>query len=133
MRREFRARRRSPDTPPCGVVCLGSRKEGAVRLGDRETVDVPGDLEDELDRLYGVGLADFVAERTRLAGGLRKEGRQAEATRVQELRKPSLSVWLRRPRAAQGEDEPPTRLELAGMDQLDSGVRIRPTRQPERT
>ncbi len=74
-----------------------------------------------LDRLYGVELADFVAERTGLARALRKEGRQAEATRVQELRKPSLSVWLRRPRAAQGEDEPPTRLELAGMDQLDFG------------
>jgi hypothetical protein len=54
---------------------------------------MPGDLEDELDRLYGVDLADFVAERTRLAGALRKEGRQAEAARVQELRKPSLAVW----------------------------------------
>ncbi len=54
---------------------------------------MPGDLEDELDRLYGVDLADFVAERTRLTRALRREGRRAEAERVQELRKPSLSVW----------------------------------------
>jgi hypothetical protein len=58
-----------------------------------ETVGMSVDLEDELDRLYGVELADFVAERTRLARALRKEGRQVEAARVQELRKPSLSVW----------------------------------------
>ena len=54
---------------------------------------MPVDLEHELDRLYGVDLAEFVAERTRLAGALRKEGRRAEADQVKELRKPSLSVW----------------------------------------
>jgi hypothetical protein len=52
------------------------------------------DLEAELDRLYGVDLVEFVTERTRLAGALRKEGRRAEAERVKELRKPSLSVWV---------------------------------------
>ncbi len=51
------------------------------------------DLEHELDRLYGVELAEFVAERTRIAGALRKEGRRAEAQQVQERRKPPLSVW----------------------------------------
>jgi hypothetical protein len=54
---------------------------------------VPVDLEAELDHLYGVELVEFVTERTRLAGALRKEGRRAEAERVKELRKPSLSVW----------------------------------------
>jgi len=67
--------------------------EGAARLVHSETVGVPVDLEDELDRLYGLDLADFVAERTRLTRALRKEGRRAEAAQVQELRKPSLSVW----------------------------------------
>ncbi len=54
---------------------------------------MPIDLEAELDRLYGVDLADFVAERTRLARALRTEGRRVEADRVKGLRKPSLSVW----------------------------------------
>lgn len=52
------------------------------------------DLEDELDRLYGVELAEFVGERTRMATALRKEGRRAEAERVKELRKPPVSVWV---------------------------------------
>ncbi len=51
------------------------------------------DLDDELDRLYGAELGGFVAERTRLATSLRKEGRRVEAARVKELRKPSLSAW----------------------------------------
>ena len=54
---------------------------------------MPVDLEDELDRLYGEELAEFVGERTRLASALRKEGRRAEAEQVKELRKPSLSIW----------------------------------------
>ena len=54
---------------------------------------MPVDLEDELDRLYGEELAGFVRERTRLASALRKEGRRAEAEHVQQLRKPSVSVW----------------------------------------
>jgi hypothetical protein len=51
------------------------------------------DLDHELDRLYCVEPGEFVAERTRLAGALRKEGRRAEAAGVAELRKPSLPVW----------------------------------------
>jgi hypothetical protein len=54
---------------------------------------VPVDLERELDRIYGVDLSEFVAERTSLANALKKEGRPAEAEQVKELRKPSLSVW----------------------------------------
>lgn len=54
---------------------------------------MPFDLDRELDRLYGADLADFVAERARLARALRDEGRRAEAASVQELRKPSLVVW----------------------------------------
>jgi hypothetical protein len=54
---------------------------------------VPVDVEHELDRLYGVELAEFVRERTRLAGLLRTEGRRAEADQVKALRKPSVAVW----------------------------------------
>ena len=54
---------------------------------------MPIDLESELDRLYGVEVGEFVAERTRLVRALRKEGCREEASRAQELRKPSLPAW----------------------------------------
>lgn len=54
----------------------------------------PLDLDEELVRLYGSELDSFVSERTRLVRALRAEGRRAEATTVQELRKPSLPVWV---------------------------------------
>ena len=54
---------------------------------------MPVDLEEELDRLYGEELSEFVRARTRLASALRKEGRRTEAEQVKELRKPSVSVW----------------------------------------
>ena len=72
------------------------RVRTAIRGGAAKTVKllgVPVDLEDELDHLYGVELAEFVSERTRVATALRKEGRRAEAEQVKELRKPSVSVW----------------------------------------
>jgi hypothetical protein len=54
---------------------------------------VSTDLEREVDRLYGLDLDRFVDERTSLARALRSEGRRAEATRAQELRKPTLPAW----------------------------------------
>jgi hypothetical protein len=52
------------------------------------------DLDAELDKLFSVELAGWVAQRTRLVRALKEEGRRAEAARVQELRKPSLPVWV---------------------------------------
>jgi hypothetical protein len=57
-------------------------------------VGVPLDLEAELERLYAGDLAEFVPARTRLARALRDEGRRAEASRVAELRRPVLAVWV---------------------------------------
>ena len=54
---------------------------------------VPLDLDSAIDDLYGQELDAFVGERNRVAAQLRKEGRRAEAARVKELRKPSLSAW----------------------------------------
>jgi hypothetical protein len=51
------------------------------------------DFESEVDRLYGLEPDKFVEERTALARALRNEDRRAEATRVQELRKPTLAAW----------------------------------------
>ena len=51
------------------------------------------DLEDELDRLYGLPLEEFVSARTALANRLKKEGDAEGAAAVRALRKPTLSVW----------------------------------------
>jgi hypothetical protein len=48
---------------------------------------------DEADRLYGLPLEDFVAERDALAKQLRADGRRAEADDVKALRKPPAVVW----------------------------------------
>lgn len=50
-------------------------------------------LDDELDRLYGLPLDEFTAERNALAGQLRKAGDREEADRVKALAKPSISAW----------------------------------------
>ena len=48
---------------------------------------------DEADRLYGLALEDFTAQRDALAKSLRAEGRRAEADEVKALRKPPAVVW----------------------------------------
>ncbi len=51
------------------------------------------ELEEELDRLFAVEPATFVAERDRIARELRGEGRREEAEQVKSLRKPTVSAW----------------------------------------
>jgi hypothetical protein len=51
-------------------------------------------MEEELDRLYGLPLEEFVGARDDLAKRLRGEGRRDEAEQVKALRKPPVSVWL---------------------------------------
>lgn len=53
-----------------------------------------GRLETEIDRLYGLPLDEFTAERDALARRLRSEGRRDDAGAVAELRKPVLSAWV---------------------------------------
>ena len=48
---------------------------------------------DEADKLYGLPLEDFVAQRDALAKRLRAEGRRADADEVKALRKPPAVVW----------------------------------------
>jgi hypothetical protein len=48
---------------------------------------------DEADRLYGLALEDFIAERDALAKVLRADGRRADADAVKALRKPPAVVW----------------------------------------
>ena len=50
-------------------------------------------LEDDVDALYNLPLAEFTAARNALAGQLKKSGRGNEADFVKTLVKPSISAW----------------------------------------
>jgi hypothetical protein len=51
------------------------------------------ELDSEIDRLYGVPLDEFVADRDELAKRLRRDGDREAAERVKKLRKPSAGAW----------------------------------------
>jgi hypothetical protein len=48
---------------------------------------------EDLDRLFQVPLSEFVQERNRLAGALKKDGDADGSRQVRELAKPSASAW----------------------------------------
>lgn len=50
-------------------------------------------LEDDIDALFRLPLAEFISARNALATQLKKMGRQNEADRVKLLTKPSVSAW----------------------------------------
>jgi hypothetical protein len=50
-------------------------------------------LDDEIDRLYGLPLEEFVPERDALAKRLRADNRREDAAAVRALRKPSVAAW----------------------------------------
>src|SRR5438128_9479272 len=66
------------------------------------------DLEEELDRLYGLPPDEFTAARNQLSARLKKEGDTAAAAEVKALRKPSAAAWIlnqlqrREPKLLQG-------------------------------
>ncbi|HEY2219626.1 MAG TPA: hypothetical protein VGH35_09805 [Gaiellaceae bacterium] len=51
-------------------------------------------LDEATERLYGVDLDEFGAERARLAKELRGEGRREEAAQLAKLRKPTIAAWI---------------------------------------
>src|SRR4051794_38711879 len=51
-------------------------------------------IEDDVDGLFRVPLAEFINARKTLAATLKKEGRSSEAERVKMLAKPSVSAWI---------------------------------------
>jgi hypothetical protein len=51
-------------------------------------------LDAEIDRLYGLPLAEFTKERDALARRLRADGKRDEATAIADLRKPVLAAWV---------------------------------------
>jgi hypothetical protein len=52
------------------------------------------DEEAELDRLYSLPPEEFIAARNELVKRFRDEGQRAIATRVKELKKPTVSAWV---------------------------------------
>jgi hypothetical protein len=50
-------------------------------------------LDSEIDKLYGVPLDEFVADRDELAKRLRGDGDREAAERIKKLRKPSAGAW----------------------------------------
>jgi hypothetical protein len=52
-----------------------------------------GDIEAEIDRLYGLPLDEFVKARDDLARSLRQADRRSDAAIVKELRKPTVGAW----------------------------------------
>ena len=52
-----------------------------------------GGIEDDMDALFRLPLADFTGARNTLVARLKKEGRRNEAERVKMLTKPSVSAW----------------------------------------
>ena len=51
-------------------------------------------IESEIDRLYGLPLAEFTKERDALARRLRADNRRDDAATVGELLKPVLVAWV---------------------------------------
>jgi hypothetical protein len=52
------------------------------------------DEEAELDRLYSLPPEEFIAARNELAKRFSDEGQRAIATRIKELKKPTVSAWV---------------------------------------
>ena len=52
-----------------------------------------GQLEEGLDRLYGLGLDDFTSERDALVKALRADGHRDEAGEAAKARKPTVAAW----------------------------------------
>jgi hypothetical protein len=70
-----------------------ARHSGKQKDGEDKTNETKGDLDDEIDRLFTLPLAEFTAARNALAARLKKDGRGDEAERVKAMAKPSVSAW----------------------------------------
>jgi tetratricopeptide (TPR) repeat protein len=60
---------------------------------DRSVSETKRKLEDDVDALFRLPLAEFTASRNTLAARLKQSGRGNEADRVKGLVKPSISAW----------------------------------------
>src|ERR1700694_3341991 len=72
------------------MVRNSGKRESNGALKENET---RGKLEDNVDALFRLPLAEFIAARKTLAARLKQVGRGNEADRVKALVKPSISAW----------------------------------------
>lgn len=59
----------------------------------RRLVNMPADIDKQIDKLYTAPLGDFVERRNELARALRKDGKREAADDVKRLRKPTVPAW----------------------------------------
>jgi hypothetical protein len=76
------------------------------------------ELDEELERLFGLAPADFTAARNDLARRLKKAGQSDAAARIQALRKPTIPVWTINQLARQRRDD--VEALIAAEDELRS-------------
>ena len=84
------------DEPRAGACQRGGRVLEAHRrrsLVDAELTRWRGSFDEARDRIYSVPPGEFVAERSKLAQGLRAAGEPSIAAEVQKLRRPSVAAW----------------------------------------
>lgn len=72
------------------MVRNGAKRE---RNGEGNGSEAKGKLDDDIDALFKLPLAEFTGARNTLAARLKKGGRHNEADRVKLLVKPSISAW----------------------------------------
>jgi hypothetical protein len=71
----------------------GRGERCSLHIGTIPSMPGPGDIEAEIDRLYGLPLDEFVKARDELARSLRQADRRSDAATVKELRKPTVGAW----------------------------------------
>jgi hypothetical protein len=68
---------------------MGMRKMNGEHMGS----ETKGKLDEDIDALFRLPLAEFIGARKTLVARLKKDGRAKEADRVKALAKPSISAW----------------------------------------
>src|SRR5258705_12797603 len=61
--------------------------------GKHKESETKGAIENDLDALFRLPVAEFTAARNTLAAQLKKGGRRDESDRVKALAKPSITAW----------------------------------------
>jgi hypothetical protein len=82
---------------------------------------VPGKLDAEIDRLYGLPLEEFTPARDELAKRLRGDGDRDGAAEIKQLRKPTVSAWA----LNQAQRRKPKQV----AELIDAGARLRDAQQ----